>query len=217
LAVTPDGQKVISIGKDDRYGVVILIWILESCEILSVTSLGQDMITAVAVTPDSQRAVTTSAITRAVVVWDLNTSKIVHELTDDTGSRKETVAIAPEGHYAISGGDKGDVIYWDIEKEEEVFRLLHHEVDVNEPNYWQHPGQFVHSVAFYNDGQGIMSAARDGTIKLWDVETRALKLYTNLKTTLTACVISNDGKHIITGDESGQVYFLTSEDFITVT
>jgi WD40 repeat protein len=215
LAVTGDGKKVVSVstGLGDRG--TLKVWELETHTVLrSFSTDGDILLNALTVTPDGRRAVTASGITRMIFVWDLNSGEHIHQLFNGEGSRKCSLALSPNGRYAVSGGDNGDVILWDIENGVEVFQFRHFIINPKEPNFWQNPGLLVQDVAFLNNGGEIMSASRDGMIKIWNIETKLLKSFHKYGKPLTACAISNYGMNTVVGDSSGQVSFVTDESYI---
>jgi hypothetical protein len=219
LAVTPDGQRVVSIS--NFHDTTFIIWDLESRTTLHTFSIDFDhWLNKVLITSDGKRAFTTSILDRMVIFWELKSGERIFNLLNGTGSRKISLALSPDEHFVLSGGDNNDITMWDIENveeefQEEVFQLENVIVDTKVPNFWQNPGWFICSVAFLNTGLEIMSASADGMIKIWDVKTKILKSYSNLGTSLTACDISPDEKKIVAGDKSGQMYFLKLKDFNT--
>jgi WD40 repeat protein len=206
LAVFPDGIIVTAITKGVQGALILQD--LHHDKILQYIPIDDFLVTDIAISPDGRHFFTSSALDRVIFMWGLNSCNYIKYFFNDNGSRKETVSITPDGRHIISGGDRGEVTFWDIENENHLFYFHHHIIDTTQPNYWQHPGNFIHSAAFFNHGGGILSAARDGTIKIWDVGA------VDLKTTLTTCVISQDGKLVIAGDEAGKVHFLTKQDFV---
>jgi WD40 repeat protein len=214
LAVTGDGKKVVSAstGLGDRG--TLKIWELETQTVLrSFSTDGDILLNALTVTPGGRLAVTASGITRMIFVWDLNSGEHIYELFNGEGSRKCSLALSPDGHFAVSGGDNGDVILWDIENGVDVFQFRHFILNPKEPNFWQNPGLLVQDVAFLNNGRDIMSASRDGMIKIWNIETNLLKSFHKYGKPLTACAISNYGMNTVVGDSSGQVSFITAKDY----
>jgi WD40 repeat protein len=214
LAVTPDGERVVAGQENTASDGAIVVRDGDSGRVIREIPAETFLMTEIVISSDSKYAFTSSALNRVIIAWDLATGSQAQVFYNDKASRKEAVAIAPDGLHVIAAGDRGEVSYWNVQNEDPVFYLMHHELDTSQPNYWQHLGQFVHSVAFFHNGLGIMSAARDGSIKIWDVETRELKSFKYLDKTLTKCIISQDGKLVVAGDESGEVYFIPEQDFV---
>jgi len=215
LAITGDGKKVVSISTGLGNKGTMKIWELETFKVLRVFSTDDDiLLNAIAATPDGKRAVTASGLTRMIFVWDLDSGEHIHQLFNGEGSRKCSLALSPDGRYAVSGGDNGDVILWDVEKGIDVFQFKHFTINTKEVNYWQNPGLMIYDVSFFNNGRNIMSAGGEGMIKIWDIDTKTLKSYFNFGKRLTACAISPDGTNMVAGDKSGEVYFLPVKDIV---
>jgi WD40 repeat protein len=220
LALTTDGLRVVSIS--NFHNTTFMIWDLESGRILNSFSTDFDRwINRVLITSDGKRAITASIQDRMVTIWDLNTGERLFNLLNGAGSRKCSLALSHGEHFVVSGGDSNDITLWDIERgvgefRDEEFKLENVIVDTKVPNYWQNPGWMIYDVAFLNNGLDIMSASGDGMIKIWDLKTRLVKSYINLGKHLTCCTFTPDGRQMVAGDISGQVYFLTEKDFLPV-
>jgi len=209
LAIAPGGQQVVSISTGSGLSASLKIWDLESGLVQRSFPINEDiLISVVALTPDGKRAVTASCLKRMVFVWELISGELIYALFNGNGSRKCSLDLSPDGHFALSGGDRGEITLWDIEKGTDIIQLNHFTINIQEPNFWQNPGLFICDVGFFNNGIGMMSCAADGTIKIWDVKSRTLMSSIDSGKPLTACTISSDGSNIIAGDKTGQVYFL---------
>jgi WD40 repeat protein len=216
VTVSSDGRQVVSVSSS-RYSenTTLKLWDIENGFVHRSFPTDDDFINAVALTPNGMHALTASTLTRHVFVWDIDRGEYIEGFCSDTGSRKMYVAVSPDGHFGVSAGDYGDINYFDIENGEEIFKIYHFDINVKEPNYWQNPGLMIWNVAFLDNGRSIMSCSYNGTVKLWDVETRKLKSSIDTGKPLTACTISPDGSTIIAGDDFGQVYFLKTANIGT--
>jgi WD40 repeat protein len=66
----------------------------------------------------------------------------------------------------------------------------------------------VEGVAITPDGRRAVSASRDNTLRVWDLESgKELALLTADGFT-TSCAVSVDGRTIVAGDVLGRVHFL---------
>lgn len=98
-----------------------------------------------------------------------------------------SVAFSPDGHLLASGGDYGDVVIWDVEKEAVLHSLEGHEA-------------IALTVAFSPDGYYLASGGGDGVIKVWRVDNGYLeKNFTGHDEAITSLVFSPDGKYLYAG------------------
>jgi WD40 repeat protein len=63
----------------------------------------------------------------------------------------------------------------------------------------------VSSLRFSPDGQQLVTAARDGSAKIWDVATQQLRHVLNHPAGVLSLAVSRDGRWIATGSEDGTV------------
>ena len=69
----------------------------------------------------------------------------------------------------------------------------------------------VGAVALSGDGQRVVAASADDTLKVWDVETGVLLATFTCDTLAYCCAFINDRK-LIVGDRLGRVHFLRLEE-----
>jgi WD40 repeat protein len=168
VAVTPDGQRVISAGADRA----LRVWDLETGRqehalTPEANFLSPDSIAVVAM-PDGRHVLSQVVDPEAfgfggdVKVWDLETGGAeltIHGLTHYWAPhRVRQMAVLPSGRRAISGSSS---------------KLVVRDLD----NWWgkgrtlgDH-GAAISAVAVTPDGRWVLSGADDGTLKQWDLET----------------------------------------------
>lgn len=102
-------------------------------------------------------------------------------------------ALDAYGRVAVTGGNDGRVILWDLEKEQEFARLP------------QGVSPIAH-LSVTEDNRRIVSAARDGSVCVWDLwSQRRLGAFTADAEITT---IATSQTHIVAGDKTGQVHIL---------
>ena len=98
-----------------------------------------------------------------VILWNPATGQEVRKFEffgakDKPKDKVVCLAFSPDGKYAVTGGDKGTVSYWDVETGRELKRSTEHK-------------SAVRGVAFSPDGKHIASCG--DVIRLWDVKKSA--------------------------------------------
>ncbi|KAG8822062.1 hypothetical protein FRC19_006798 [Serendipita sp. 401] len=102
-------------------------------------------------------------------LWDTETGMALGVLEGDGGS-VNSISFSPDGCHIASGCDK-IMQLWDIETGRELGGPLQGHRDVFTPFPVYPSERSVNSVSFSPNGHQIASGSRDGTIRLWDVET----------------------------------------------
>lgn len=120
----------------------------------------------------------------------------------------KSVAISPDGKWAVSGSDDKSVKIWDLETGECQATLEGHKGD-------------VYSVAITPDGKRILSGSDDDTICIWDAANG--DLVANWKASehsVLALVIIANGKHAVSsgagGDPTLKVWDITTGTCLAV-
>lgn len=199
LAITPDGQHVISASRDKT----LKIWALASGQLLQSLTGHTGSITALAV---GQQIISASD-DKTIKVWDLASGDCLHTLTGHTGC-VNTVAVTSDGQRIVSASDdktikvwRAGMPVWDMTAGCHLHTLTDHTDAVN-------------MVAITPDGQRIVSASDDKTIKVWDMTTgHHLHTLTGHTRSVDTVIVTPDGQRIISvsaGDKSVKVWDLAS-------
>jgi WD40 repeat protein len=145
LAYSPDGKQIAS-GSNDG---TVWVWDVSTGERRTFKT-NSDWNYSVAFSPDGTQ------IVADLTLINLSTGSITR-LRDDSESVLSS-AFSADGRFIASGSFNPTAFrIWDASTHQSIVRLVGH-IDQ------------VHSVAFFPDGKQIMSASRDGTIRVWDVE-----------------------------------------------
>lgn len=103
------------------------------------------------------------------------------------------VEFSRDGHLLASGGELGEVVIWDTDKEAILHELLGHE-------------DMVLSLAFSPDGYYVASGSRDGSVKVWRIDNGLMeKNFTGHQEAITSLVFSPDGRFLYSGGADNYV------------
>ncbi len=147
-------NMIISASKDKT----IKLWSLGTCTEIATLKQHNKAINSIRLSPDS-RYIISGSDDKTLKVWNLYTRKAIKSFTHNTVIK--SVAFSPTSEHVISAG--GDYLrgqkdfgikLWDIESGALVKTFEAHTKDVN-------------SVIFSPDGNYILSASSDKSLKLW--------------------------------------------------
>ena len=102
-----------------------------------------------------------------ITLWDAATGERLRMPGEWGGENEDcyprTVALSPDGRYAVSGGSCGLLRIWDVSTGKELQRIKAHQKNVR-------------SVAFSRNGRHILTAGdTDKAVKMWEASTGRLK------------------------------------------
>jgi WD40 repeat protein/serine/threonine protein kinase len=209
-AFSPDGRILATSSADST----IILWDVETGTVIRRLTGHEDWVNRVAFTPDGQKLLSVSGnflITAlpipglgtrdaSVRLWDVASGEEIRRF----GAQGEghmgpviSLAVSPDGRYAVSGDTYGLIILWDITTGEEVRRM-------------ETPGDWVCSLAFTPDGSAILSALGKPSIGgtgatstlavMWDVQTgERLRDFIGHTNVVVAVAASPDGRTALTG------------------
>ncbi|MEG4914207.1 Ig-like domain-containing protein [Microcoleus sp. B7-D4] len=193
LAITPDGQRLVSSGYWDDS---IKIWNLNTGELISTLEAPQHYINPIAITPDGQTLV--SGANNTIKIWDLKTNELLHSL--HYSDSVYLVAITPDGKKFISVEDNNIIQTWDLNNQE-ILKAFY--ID------WSNTNRIVISP----DGQRIIVGS-EKIIKSYDLITGKLRTIIGCDLGwIYALAITPDGKTLITSHNNNtiKIWDLTKE------
>ncbi len=157
LAISPDGKWLASAG-GDRLAVV---WDVSTHKPLFKPRTHASRLTCVAITADSQRFLF-GGVNGSAVVWNLTGERLFELKRPDAVL---AVAIAPDGQVACS--DQGGAIsLWSMPS----MAMPQPLPEPEQERQWLGHGERIYALAFAPVGHSLVSAARDGTVRLWSIE-----------------------------------------------
>jgi WD40 repeat protein len=191
LAISPDGRTLLS-GSDDK---TVILWNLETGEILKQLEGHTTWLNDVAFGPDGQMAASVSD--EMTILWDVQTGRIIRQFDGHEGPIAR-IAFSPDGQNIVTGdrGDDAILIQWDVESGEILRRF--------------EGSSRVTDIEFTPDGSAFLSASSDGILILWDFESGEIIHELNLHNenpeatvgSVRATAISPDGLTAAIGTES---------------
>ena len=155
---------------------------------------------SIAVSPDKQSVLTGewpsevfSTLHPYMILWDINAGSEIRGYKDPEGSAVSTVAISPDGRYALSGHLGGKMFLWDVASG----RMIN---SVKADRAFLAPD--VNSVAFSPDGKYALSGGTDNTLRLWNIPSlsraKEFQGHTGM-IGIGAVTFSPDGKYALSG------------------
>jgi WD40 repeat protein len=155
MAITPDGEKVVSASGD----TTLRVWNLETGETLHILRGHTDRVLGIAVTSNGKKVISASD-DKTLKVWNLETGKLLHTLQGHT-DRVWGIAVTSNGKKAISASDDKTLKVWNLETGKLLYTLQGHT-------------DKLRSMVVTSNGEKAISASDDKTLKVWNLETGKL-------------------------------------------
>lgn len=190
VAFNPDGRMLATASSDDT----ARIWNLDTRESVAVLSEHLNDVVAIAWSANGAFVVTGS-LDNTLAIWDAQSWKLQHKLEGHTND-VTCLSISPDGDRIASGGADGAVRVWNVAdgkqisqrdlgrdirdvafasdgvrlavaKDHPVLDLIPANDEKAAPYALRGHSAAIASVAFLPAGDQMLSASRDGSVKLW--------------------------------------------------
>jgi WD40 repeat protein len=187
VAVTPDGQHVISGSRDKT----VKVWEFISGREVYTLSGHEARVSSVSVTPDG-KYIFSGSWDNTIKMWDLAKGLEIPTLIGHPEGIT-SLAVTPNGKYVVSGSADNTLKVWEAANGREVYALKGHEARVT-------------AVSVSPDGQYIISGSWDNTIKVWEVQSgldvRTLEGHSD---GISSLAVTPNGKYIISGSRDNTI------------
>lgn len=131
-----------------------------------------------------------------VCVWEAETGRLYLDLTDHKGAI-HSLSWRDDSNVLASGSEDGTVKLWDMNAGKVIKTISAH-------------GGGVTSVAFDHQGR-LVTGGKDNQAKLWDPSGNPIRSFQPVSEDVLETTITFDGKRVVYGDWSGDVFNALSE------
>ncbi|MEG5139148.1 MULTISPECIES: WD40 repeat domain-containing protein [unclassified Microcoleus] len=201
LAITPDGQKLIS----GSWYHPIKIWNLQTGYLLNTLEPHTSDVECFAITPDGQTLVIADW-DNTIKIWDLKTNELRHSLP--CSNQVYFVAITPDGRKLISVEDSNIIQIWDLNNQDFLKNLGTNSLHSRHLDGWNR-----NSIVISPDQKRIIVGRE--IIKSYDLITGKLVTIIGRKLGyIYALAITPDGKTLISSHEKKiKIWDLTAKKY----
>ncbi len=201
VAISPDGNNIISVSGDDR---TIRIWDLELGELIKTIGANIGPTTSVQYTPDGTMFIS-GAIgdDRTLKFWDAKTFELLNTSPQQPGFIND-LKISNDGTTLVAAV-RNFVKSWDLSTLQEIRSIKGPRLDFN-------------TIAVSPDNRTVATANKEGTIMLFDLATgRKITTLQGHRGWVLSVAFSPDGKYLYSGaeDKMVKVWQLSGLEFLS--
>ena len=206
VAVTPDGQYIVSGSYDDT----VRLWRVEDGRLVRTMSGHTRDVQTVAVTPDG-RYIVSAGDDKTVRVWELSTGECIRVLQGHTDIIW-SVAVSADGRYIISGSYDGTIRMWEMERILSARPGDLHGANNSVRRTFRQDNE-IFSVVITPDGRYVLSANGDdfdrregNAIRVWDTENgEQVRVITGHTNDVSCIALTPDGSRVVSASLDGTV------------
>ena len=195
LAITQDGQTIISGGQD----ATIRLWDISSGKEIHKFVGHDGPVYGLVLMPNDNRLVSIADKDLAVKIWDIEDKYLKTSLAPNS-AHVNAVAVSPDSRFIVTGGDDGIARFWDVDRGI-LLRYLEH-------------SQAIYSITISPDGRHMLCGSKKapatdkpGVIWVWDFELGVeLKTLEGHKGHVTAIAMTADSRYVLSGGQDGIVH-----------
>ncbi|MBD2165554.1 caspase family protein [Calothrix membranacea FACHB-236] len=197
ISFSPDGRFIVSAGNDGTYR-----WTLKGQQLIGWKA-DRGSFSSVSFSPDGQRWAG-GGKNGIIRIWNLQGEKLA-ELIGHQGL-VNSVSFSPDGQNLVSAGKDDTIRLWNVQNKQlsESGNLSSSNVQ-KQLLVWQAQQEGVNSVNFSPDGQRIVSAGNNSTIRVWDLKGQLQRKFEGHLGPVNSLVFSPDGKQVISGGDDGTI------------
>ncbi|MCS7045273.1 MAG: hypothetical protein NZO58_02845 [Gemmataceae bacterium] len=203
VAVSPDGSKIAS-GASDRS---IRLWDRTTGHELTRLTGHSDAITYLAFTPDGKTLIS-SSVDRSIRLWDVTTGR---ELPRSPAQQQSFTGLRNYAPYLVVAPDGKKLIVW-LPGNDRFATVGVFDVDTGAELFsFTDQGRQVHAMSFSANGKYAATAARNGAVRLWDLDRRGQALpggdwfFFDKGVNLGDIALTPDGATLVVTSEAGDV------------
>ena len=170
IVISPDGRFLATSYYERKKDDLINVWKTDTGEhLLTLTSHKQRLLSDLAFSHDGKSLA--SCDNYSIKIWDIDTT--IHRTTFSNVSGFNTLIFSPNSKLIAGGGDNGEITLWNATQNQQGLRGFFGKYNPRS-EFKRHKGE-VTALAFSPDGELLLSASEDNTIRAWDVTTGSLQ------------------------------------------
>jgi predicted Ser/Thr protein kinase len=186
-------RALVALNDPDRRDFAVRVWDLEAGKELRRLEGHEDVVMAMAFSPDGTR-VLTGGRDSLVRLWDAGDGRLMRTFEGHTKPRwVRGVCFLPDGKRALSTGNDERLLLWDLATGQLVKEMTGHE-------------QAVSGVAVVPGGGSAVTGSWDATVRVWDLATGAeSRRLGGHADAVSPPVVSADGRLVLAGGQDSTV------------